>query len=172
MGKRTIINPSGQEGNFFKLNDLKRNVSIGRQYLETIIPATVYLYKIDHIKSQTDDLYGETYASEKVIKERIELRVKFQIEESETVYLGANGISKEYSGNLNFNVYTDELKGKNTDVLKGDYVAIADEDGDLRFYEVFRNNKVNNSNNRKIGGLASFYRKIECTVVDRDVFNG
>ena len=172
MGKRKPINPSGRAGDFFKMKDLKTEVDLGRQYLKSDIPAVVYLYKIDHIQTQTDDLYGESYAEEKITKSVIELNVKFQIEEGETVFLGDNGISREYSGNLIFTIYTDELKEKNVDILKGDFVGIADEEGDMRFYEVFKNNKVNNANTNKIAGLASVYRKIECSPVDRDVFNG
>ena len=172
MPKRKSINPSGREGDFFKLKDIDFEVKIGREYLNQDAPATIFLYQIDITKTNNDDIYGETHASEKVSKERIELRVKLNVEDSETVFLGDSGISKEVAGDLLFTVYNVELEEKKAEIRKGDYVGMVDTKGVMRYYEVRKNDQINAANKKSLGGIKSFYREIRCSYVQPDVFNG
>ncbi len=170
MPKRRPINPAGREGDFFKMKDISFEVKIGREYLEQDAPATVYLYQIDISKTDNDDIYGETHASEKVTKPRIELRVKLNVEDSETVFLGDSGISKEVAGDLTFTVYNKELEEKKAEIKRGDYIGMVDNNGGMRFYEVRKNDQINAANKRSLGGIKSFYREIKCSYVQPDVF--
>lgn len=173
MGRRKIINPGGgREGQFFKKKDFDFEVTVGREYLNSDAPATIFLYKVDYTKTVVDDLYGETYANEKVTHEPIELQVKISIEEKATEYVAEIGMPKQYSGNLIFTIYSLELEEKQTDINKGDYIGHIDYNGKMRFYEVWEDDKVNVSNSKTIGGIKSFYRKIEASPIDKDVFNG
>ena len=82
MGKRKPINMGIRESNFFDGSDLNLEVEMGRDYFETDIPATVLLYRIDYKKTKVHALYGESRASEKIALAPVEIRVKFNVEES------------------------------------------------------------------------------------------
>ena len=116
MAKKITFNPA-RESEFFSMKDVDFEIKAGREYLEQDIPSTVFLYQIDITKTDNDDIYGETHATEKITLPRVELRVKLNVEDSETVFLGDSGISKEVAGDLIFTVYNDELENKKVDTL-------------------------------------------------------
>ena len=172
MGKRKPINPAGREGDFFKLNDIQFEIKASREYLNQDIPSKVWLYRIDIIKTKNDDIYGETRSSEKVTHPPVELDVKMTIEDSETIFLGEGGISREIPGDLTFTVYNDELEEKKVDIRRGDFCGVVDTNGKMRFFEIIKNNKMNISNKKSLGGIKSFYREVTAKFVQADVFNG
>ncbi len=172
MAKKKTINPAGREGDFFKMKDFNFEIKVGKEYMEQDIPSTVKLYQIDISKTDQDDIYGETHANEKVTLPPVELRVKLNVEDSETVFLGDSGISKEVAGDLTFTIYNDELDDKNVDIRLGDFIGMVDTNGKMRYYEVIKRNKINIANKRSLGGLMSFYREIKCKYVQPDVFCG
>lgn len=171
MPKKVSINPA-RESDFFSMKDIEFEVKIGREYLEQDAPQTVFLYRIDISKTDNDDIYGETHASEKVTLPRVELRVKFNVEDSETVFLGDSGISKEVAGDLLFTVYNDELEEKKAEIRKGDFIGLVDNNGSMRYYEVRKNDQINAANKKSLGGIKAFYREIKCSYVQPDVFAG
>lgn len=170
MAKRKPINTGIRESNYFDLSDFKLEVEMGREYLETDIPATVLLYNIDYKKTKVHALYGESRASEKIALAPVEIRVKFNVEESKSEYIGDSMIAKQWAGKLVFTVYTLELEEKQVDINRGDYIGLRDANNNLRFYEVYENDKVNSANEKTIAGIESYYRKIEAVPVDKDVF--
>jgi hypothetical protein len=170
MAKKSI-NPAGREGDFFKMKDISFELKVGQEYLKQDIPSTVFLYQIDITKTDNDDIYGETHSSEKVTLPRIELQVKLTVEDSETIFLGESGISKEVAGDLTFTIYNEELEKHKVDIRLGDYIGMIDTNDKMRYYEVIKRNKINNSNKNSLAGIKSFYREIKCKYVQSDVFN-
>lgn len=158
------------DGKFFSKDDVTLNIEMGRDYMDSDIPATVLLYRVDRLKSKTNSLYGETRAKEKVTFEPVELKVKMLIDENPTSYLGSSTIVKHFAGQLTFTVYEDELKEKQVDITRGDFIGFRNTKNNLTYYEVNDADTNNVSNNKTIGGLGSFYRKIVCVAVDGDQF--
>lgn len=171
MAKQKPINPH-PVGEFFTVKDIEFEIKASREYMQQDIPAEVILYQINYKKTDNDDIYGETHATEKVTLPPVKLNVKLNIEDSETVFLGESGLSKEVAGNLNFTIFNDELTEKKVDIKRGDYVGFTDTNDVTRYYEVIKNNRINNSNKKSLGGIKSFYREINCTYVQSDVFSG
>jgi hypothetical protein len=172
MAKRKLINTGMVEGKFFTKKDFAFDIKLGREYLNTDIPATVLLYRIDRVKTKTNNIYGETRASEKVTYTPVELQVKLSVEENENDYLGDSTIPKHWAGKLVFTIYEDELTEKNVDIKRGDFIGLQNAKDKLTYYEVNDADIMNVSNNKTIGGLGSYYKKITCFPVDRDVFAG
>jgi len=172
MGRRKVINTGIVEGKFFTKTDMSFDIKIGREYLDNDIPATVLLFRVDRIKTKTNNIYGETRASEKVTYTPIELQVKMGVDENENDYLGDSNIPKHWAGKLTFTIYEDELKEKGVDIKRGDFIGFKNSNGNLAYYEVNDPDTMNVSNSKTIGGLASYYRRIVCFPVDSDVFAG
>lgn len=170
MPKRKPINIGVRESGFFTLKDLKLEVEMGRTYLQTDTPQSLLLYRIDYKKTKVHALYGESRATEKVALPPVEIRVRFNVEENKSEYLGNSILAKQWGGKLIFTVYNDELEEKNVDINRGDYVGLRDANNNLRFYEIYENDKVNIGNDKTIAGIESYYRKIEAVAVDTDVF--
>lgn len=159
-------------GSFFSIDDVNLEIEMGRDYLNSEIPATILLFKIDRIKTKTNNLYGETRAKEKVTYSPVELQVKMVVEENPNNYLGNSNIPKHFSGQLTFTIYEKELADKQVNILRGDFIGFKNAKGSLTYYEVNDADTNNVSNSKTIGGLGSFYRKIIANAVDRDVFAG
>lgn len=159
-------------GLFFTKKDISLDIKMSREYQNTDIPNKIYLYRIDRIKTQVHKLYKEARASEKKYLPPVELIVKMTVEPNKSEYIPGTTISKQWAGNLVFTVYDLELEEKDADITKGDFVGIYDNHGQMKFYEVFENDKINTSNDKSIVGIHSFYRKIQAVPVDKDVFAG
>jgi len=170
--KKQIINTGYVDSSFFNGSDLKLEVNIGRSYLESDIPAIINLHSVDYKKTKTNSLYGETRAKEKVVLPPIELKVRYVIEDSEASYISGSNVVRQFAGDLVFTVYENELKEKNATIRRGDFISLKNPKGNIIYYEVYDADLMNVSNNKTIGGLEAFYKKIKCRVVDKDVFNG
>jgi hypothetical protein len=171
MKERKTINPC-KESDFFTLNDFDFEVKIAKEYLMQDIPSTVFLFKIDYVKTKNDDIYGETISTEKITLKPIELRAKYTILDSETVFLGDGGISKEWGGDLSFKIFMDELEDKKTEINLGDFIGVVTSNSKMNYYEVIKRDKLNDSNKKSIGGLKSLYREFLAKKVDKDIFQG
>lgn len=172
MAKKKLINTGYVDSRFFDKSDFNLEIEIGRDYLKQDIPASVMFYKVDYKKTKTHALYGESRASEKVVLPPIQLQVRFTVEDSEGGYLQGGEVSRHFAGDLIFTIYEDEIREKNVDIQRGDYIGIKNGKGNTQYYEIYDADIMNVANNRTIGGLESYYKKIKCTVVDKDVFNG
>lgn len=163
--------PINRAEKFFTGKDFRLEVQLGQEYL-TDLGMTVLLFKVDYKKTKTHDLYGESKAKEKVVDKPVELQVKLLIEEGETKYLAPGGLKREFAGNLTFTVYEAELIEKKTNIQEGDFIGYVDGNSKIRYWEVFNAEQMNVSNSRTMVGKESYYRKIQCAPVDKDVFFG
>lgn len=172
MGRKKVINTGMVESGFFSKDDVSLNIDWGRDYLESDIPASVLLFRIDRVKTKVDSLYGETRASEKIVLNPVELRVKMNIEDEDAEFIGDSLLQKHNAGQLIFTVYQKELDEKEVKITRGDYVGFKNSKNNFTYYEVNDADINNVSNSKTIGGLDAFYRKITCSIVDKDQFQG
>lgn len=156
---------------WFTEEDYKLEVELGREWLEGDLNIIVVLFRIDLNKTVVDDLYGESKSYEKHYHPPVELRVKINTDESEMEYMGGV-VARESQPKLVFSIFTQQLEEKNTEVSRGDYVGYNDGVKGMRYFEVFDADNTNISNNRTIMGYKSYWRKISCTMIDKDVFDG
>lgn len=172
MAKKKLINTGYVDSGFFDMRDFNLEIEMGRDYMKQDIPASVLFFKIDYQKSKTHSLYGESRASEKIVLAPVELKVRFIVEDSQGGFMQGGEVSRQYAGDLIFTIYEDEILEKKVDIKRGDYIGLKNGKNVVQYYEIYDADTMNVSNNRTIGGLKSYYKKIRCSIVDKDVFNG
>lgn len=153
------------------INDASFDLDImyGRAYLETDAPFKVKYYRVDIIKSNVDELYQESKPDDKKFLPTVELSVMLDVEDGETTYLGENGLPRNDSGPMVFGVYLDELKEKEVEILRGNYVSFNFSGEKDRFYEIDHADDVSDMSSRSRGGFKTYWKKITATPVHEDV---
>ena len=92
---------------FYDYMDFNLEDEMAREFVEGDLNFTVVLFMVDRIKSQTDDVYGESSTQEIRFQPPVEIKVRPQLEKSE---------SKAYSDGRN-----DEHQSYTTPTTMQDY---------------------------------------------------
>ncbi len=164
--------PINRMGKFYDYLDFGLENEMAREYLEGDINFTVILFRVDRIKSQTDDVYGESDSEEIRFHPPIELKVRPSLEESQSKsYSEGYGRYEDY-GNLVFTVFEDQLKELDVDISYGDYIGYPDKEDNIKYFTVSNDGKINSDNQKTRVGYRPYYRKITCVTADKDEFNG
>ena len=164
--------PINRMGKFYDYLDFGLENDMAREYIEGDINFTVILFRVDRIKSQTDDVYGESDSEEIRFHPPIELKVRPNLEESENnSYSEGYGRYEDY-GNLIFTIFEDQLKELGVDISYGDYIGYPDKEDNIKYFTVSDDGKINSDNQKTRVGYKSYYRKITCVTADEDEFNG
>lgn len=164
--------PINRMGKFYDSLDFGLENDMAREYLEGDINFTVILFRVNRIKSQTDDVYGESDSEEIRFHPPIELKVRPNLEEAQNnSYSEGYGRYEDY-GNLIFTIFEDQLKELGTDISYGDYIGYPDKEDNIKYFTVSDDGKINSDNQKTRVGYKSYYRKITCVTADEDEFNG
>ena len=157
-------------GLFMNDKSFDLDIEYGREYLRSDVVHFIKLYKIDVVKSDKNELYGQAKPSEKKLFSPVKLNIMPQIDENDQYYYGDNegGIVRDDTGKLTFGVYIKELKEKNTDIFRGDIVEYNISGEKNRFYEVEFANNVKDTTSKTIAGYKPYWRKIVCNPVKGD----
>jgi len=164
--------PINRMGKFYDYLDFGLENDMAREYIEGDINFTVILFRVDRIKSQTDDVYGESDSEEIRFHPPVELKVRPNLEEAQNnSYSEGYGRYEDY-GNLIFTVFEDQLKELGIDISYGDYIGYPDKEDNIKYFTVSDDGKINSDNQKTRVGYKSYYRKITCVTADEDEFNG
>lgn len=164
--------PINRMGKFYDYLDFGLENDMAREFLEGDLNFTVILFRVDRIKSQTDDVYGESDSEEIRFHPPVELKVRPNLEESENnSYSEGYGRYEDY-GNLIFTIFEDQLKELNVDISYGDYIGYPDKEDNIKYFTVSNDGKINSDNQKTRVGYKTYYRKITCVTADEDEFNG
>lgn len=164
--------PINRMGKFYDYLDFGLENDMAREYIEGDINFTVILFRVDRIKSQTDDVYGESDSEEIRFHPPVELKVRPNLEEAQNnSYSEGYGRYEDY-GNLIFTVFEDQLKELGVDISYGDYIGYPDKEDNIKYFTVSDDGKINSDNQKTRVGYKSYYRKITCVTADEDEFNG
>jgi len=164
--------PINRMGKFYDSLDFGLENDMAREYLEGDINFTVILFRVNRIKSQTDDVYGESDSEEIRFYPPVELKVRPNLEESQNnTYSEGYGRYEDY-GNLIFTIFEDQLKELGIDISYGDYIGYPDKEDNIKYFTVSDDGKINSDNQKTRVGYKSYYRKITCVTADEDEFNG
>jgi hypothetical protein len=164
--------PINRMGKFYDYLDFGLENDMAREYIEGDINFTVILFRVNRIKSQTDDVYGESDVEEIRFHPPVELKVRPNLEESENnSYSEGYGRYEDY-GNLIFTIFEDQLKELGVDISYGDYIGYPDKEDNVKYFTVSNDGKINSDNQKTRVGYKSYYRKITCVTADEDEFNG
>jgi len=154
--------------------DFKLDMEIANEFVKNDVSMSVVLFRIDHSKTDTDDLYGESDPSDVNYFPSVELSVaKLKIEEAKNKAYNPN-MSMRYQqyGNLIFDIFIQELEDKDIDISLGDVIGYADTEHNLKYWTVQNDGKITADNKHTRFGLKGFYRSITCITLDPDLFNG
>ena len=117
-GKKRL--PINRMGKFYDGLDFGLENEMAREFIEGDLNFTVILFRIDRIKSQTDDVYGESDVEEIKFHPPVELKVRPVLEESQNKsYSEGYGRYEDY-GNLVFTIFEDQLTELGVDISYGD----------------------------------------------------
>ena len=164
--------PINRMGKFYDYLDFGLENEMAREFVEGDLNFTVILFRVDRIKSQTEDVYGEPDVEEVKFHPPVELKVRPVLDESESKsYSDGYGRYEDY-GNLTFTIFDDQLKELGVDITYGDYIGYPDKEDNIKYFTVVNDGRVNSDNQKTRVGYKSYYRKISCVTADPDEFKG
>jgi len=155
---------------FYDDIDFNMENEMAREFVEGDLNFTVVLFKVDRIKSQTDDVYGETSANEIKFHAPKEIKVRPLLDAPESnTYSEGYGRYQDY-GQFTFTVFVDHLTELNTDIDYGDYIGYPDFEDNIKYFTVTDDGKIFSDNAHTRVGYKGYYRTIKCVTADANEF--
>ena len=164
--------PITRIGKFFGAEDYNLDLSIGEEWLYGDMNFTVVLYRIDRMKTKTDDVYGEALKDGIKFLPPIELKGFVQIMAPENKNIAGNKINQVEPGNMRFSIYQRQLDELGIDINYGDYLGYNETEDRIRYYTVNNDGRVISDNKHNYGGYKPYYRTIMASAVVDNEFRG
>ena len=159
---------------FYSEEDFLLDQDIAMDYIEQDVNQTIMLFRVDRIRTNVDDIYGETTAEGVIYKDPVELNVLYVIETAKNKTHDKKQSLARYQqiGNLKFTIFEKTLDDANVDISYGDYVGIQVTPDQMEYFGVSNDGRLNFDNKHTMFGYKTLYRSIECVPVDKSEFNG
>ena len=164
--------PITRIGKFFGAEDYNLDLSIGEEWLYGDMNFAVVLYRVDRMKTKTDDVYGETLKDGIKFLPPIELKGYIQIMAPENKQIVGNKINQVEPGNMRFSTYQRQLDELGVDISFGDYLAYYETEDRIRYYVVNNDGRVISDNKHNYAGYKPYYRTIMASAVVDNEFRG
>ena len=164
--------PITRIGKFFGAEDYNLEIEMGSEWLGGNMNFTIVVYRVDKLKTKTDDVYGETLSDGIKFKTPVEVNAYVQILPPENKNLGSSKINQMEPGNLKFSVYQRQLDELDVEINFGDYIAYYESETRVRYYVVSNDGRVNSDNRHTYGGYKPFYKTYMASPVTEDEFRG
>ena len=164
--------PITRIGKFFGENDFQLDISIGEEFLYGDMNFTVVLYRVDRMKTKTDDVYGEALKDGIKFLPPIELKGYVQIMAPENKQIAGNKINQFEPGNMKFSTYQKQLDELGVDIEFGDYLGYYETEDRIRYYTVNNDGRVVSDNKHNYAGYKPYYRTIIASAVVDNEFRG
>jgi len=152
--------PITRIGKFFGSDDYNLDLSIGEEWLYGDMNFTLVLYRIDRIKTKTDDVYGETLKDGIKFLPPVEFKGYVQIMAPENKNIGTSKVNQFEPGNIKVSVYINHLEELGVDISYGDYIGYYETEDRVRYYVVNNDGRVVSDNKHNYGGYKPYYRTI------------
>ena len=133
---------------------------------------TVVLYRVDRMKTKTDDVYGEALKDGIKFLAPIELKGYVQIMAPENKQIAGNKINQFEPGNMKFSTYQKQLDELDIDIQFGDYLGYYETEDRIRYYSVNNDGRVVSDNKHNYAGYKPYYRTIMASAVVDNEFRG
>ena len=164
--------PITRIGKFFGAEDYNLEIEMGSEWLGGDMNFTIVVYRVDKLKTKTDDVYGETLSDGIKFKTPVEVNAYVQILPPENKNIGSSKINQMEPGNLKFSVYQRQLDELDVEINFGDYIAYYESETRVRYYVVSNDGRVNSDNRHTYGGYKPFYKTYMASPVTEDEFRG
>jgi hypothetical protein len=165
----TEHNENNRVNMFYSRDSLNLDIEYSMHYVKNDLNMEFTLFRINHIKSKSNNLYGETKAKDKVFMKGVVLHGIINMSEGENKNLNGSGIRKEEVGDVMVGVFKKELDTMNVIVSAGDYIMYNPDGEKYRYFEVTNPNYVDYATNQTRIGIESLYKKFIATPVREDV---
>jgi hypothetical protein len=164
--------PITRIGKFFGSEDYNLDLSIGEEWLYGDMNFTLVLYRIDRLKTKTDDVYGETVKDGIKFLPPVEFKAYVQVSAPENKNLGNSKINQTEPGNIRISIYQKQLEELGVDINYGDYIGYYETEDRVRYYTVNNDGRVTSDNKHTYAGYKPFYRTITASAVIDNEFRG
>jgi hypothetical protein len=164
--------PITRLGKFFGESDFNLEISLGEEWLVGDMNFTCVLYRIDRIKTKTDDVYGETVEDGIKFLPPVEFNAFIQVSAPENKMMGTTRIDQMEPGNIRISVYQKTLDDLEVDINFGDYIGYYESETVVRYYTVNNDGRVVSDNKHTYAGYKPFYRTISASPVGPNEFRG
>lgn len=165
--------PITRLGKFFGSEDYSLDIEMGREWLEGDMNFTCVLYRVDKIKTKTDDVYGETVSDGVKFLPPVEFKAFIQVMAPENKNVSNNSkIVQMEPGNVRISVYQSHLNELGVDISYGDYIGYYETENRVRYYTVSNDGRVVSDNKHTYAGYKPFYRTIIASPVSANEFRG
>ena len=157
---------------FFSAEDRQLDEMLGIEWLHGDLNFTLVLYRIDRLKTKTDDVYGETVSDGIKFLPPIEFKAFVQVMAPENKNVGNSKIEQFEPGNIRVSVYQKQLEELGIDIEYGDYLGYYETETLVRYYTVNNDGRVVSDNKHTYGGYKPYYRTIMASPVGPNEFKG
>ena len=164
--------PITRIGKFFGAEDYNLDISMGEEWLYGDMNFTLVLYKVDRLKTKTDDVYGEVLEDGIQFLAPVELKGLVQVMAPTNKFLGSSKVEQQEPGNMKFSLYQKQLDDLGVEIFMGDYLGYYETEDRVRYYSVNDDGYVRSDNKHSYGGYKPFYRTIMATYVSENEFRG
>ena len=172
MERKTRI-PNTRLNRFYDEEDFRLELDMATDLIEGDMNFTVVLFRIDRENTQVDDVYWESNSRDVRFKAPVELKVILDLENGENKSYSPNGnLRYQDYGTLEFTVLQKQLDEKNVEISYGDVIGYSDRENNFKYFTVFDDDTINTDNPSTHFGYSGYFRRIKCTNVDPNVFNG
>lgn len=164
--------PITRVGKFFGSDDYNLDLSMGEEWLYGDMNFTLVLYRIDRVKTKTDDVYGETLTDGIKFLPPVEFKGYVQIMAPENKNIGSSKVNQFEPGNIKVSVYIKQLEELGVDISYGDYIGYYETEDRVRYYVVNNDGRVVSDNKHNYAGYKPYYRTIMGSAVTDNEFRG
>jgi hypothetical protein len=145
---------------------------MGEEWLHGDMNFTLVLYRIDRVKTKTDDVYGETLTDGIKFLPPVEFKAYVQVMAPENKNVGNSKIDQFEPGNMKFSVYQKHLDELEIDINYGDYVGYYETETRVRYYTINNDGRVTSDNKHTYAGYRPYYRTFIASAVGPNEFKG
>ncbi len=170
MSNRIV--PITRLGKFFGAEDFNLDIDMGKEWLHGDMNFTLVLYRVDKLKTNTDDVYGEAVKDGIKFHPPVEFKGLVKVEAPTNSYLDKSMIGQFEPGNIQISVYQSDLDDLGVDIEVGDYIAYYETEKRVRYYSVNNDGRVVSDNKHSYAGYLPFYRTIMASPVTENEFRG
>jgi len=164
--------PITRNTKFFSDEDFDLHMEMGQEYLHGDINMKLVLFRVDRIKTETDEVYAEVGQDQVKYLAPVEFNGIVRVEEpkNKTYQSGLNRYLEP--GNLQVSVYIVHLEELKIDIKYGDYIGYQESESKIRYYSVIDDGKVVSDNKHLHFGYRPSYRTITCAIAQEGEFRG
>lgn len=157
---------------FFSNEDFDLNIRLGQEYLHGDLNMKFVLYRVDRMKTDTDDVYGEVGKDEIKYLPPVEVYGLVKIDPAKNTSYTKGVVRYLEPGNITISIYLQHLQELNVEIRYGDYIGYAESEEKIRFYQVIDDARIQADNKHKMFGFKPHYLSIICAPVQENEFRG